>query len=223
MPRAKRPSKRDLEGRKGRAPKYILNPDYSETEEEKENLKDTIIQMGSLIDSSDNPFARADGIRAELMGYFPEEHDSKLPDEGAWILVKKSPETEYTVPPLSIWYALPWPMEDRRRGRGFYRVRIITPRGDLGILPHEYTVIKDITRYVGQEKEGMRFRFLSEDVEIPSDQLFYVMSRGIPRREATMMLLPELKSPNLGWFESSKEIADTFGYEWPSEERLATT
>lgn len=60
------------------------------------------------------------------------------------------------------------------------------------------------------------------DEGIPKDKLFYLRSRGIPKRDAIVMLLKEIRSPAACWIETRKEIASAFVRTWPDERRLAT-
>lgn len=213
-------------------PKYIQNPEWTETEEAKleeaerrEELENTIMaraQMSLSMGSharGENPFAAYDGYVKERSQYFPEEKE--LPKKGSWILVLESPRTEYTVPPFSIWYAKPWYLTDAG-GDTLYRAKIITPRGDLGLWPFEYSVLKDITKLVGREAEGIDFHFMSDNVKLDADVLHYIMSRGIPRREAVLMMLPMVNTQTLGYFKIRKEYADIYDKWWPPAELDAT-
>lgn len=105
----------------GEVQKYVLNPAWSDSEEaahEKETIKNAILT---------HPFARFH----EVEDAFPEDYGKELPEEGAWIRVNSSPNCEYTVPPFSMWRASRWYMDASLAP--IKRVKIITPKGDLGL------------------------------------------------------------------------------------------
>lgn len=173
----------------------------------------------------------------QMHDYFP--GDNEVPEEGCWVLVKHPPHTEYTVPPLSMWFATPWPfqrarqkkeqMVGTRRSAQFrrpepHRVKIVTPRGDLGLFPHEYARIDDMTKYYEFINDGMKIRFFGTTEGVPEDKLFYLRSRGIGKAEAISMLLQEIKAHGVCWLEPSDEVANAFCRleDIPDKERLAT-
>jgi hypothetical protein len=122
--------------RSNRSVPMIVDPAYAESDEARENVSAVLTYGESFED------------------YFP---STPIGPEGTWIMVTKPPICEFTVPPLSMWYATPWPMETGdRAGISIKRLRIQTPMGDLGIFPHECSVVKDISFYLGQEENGMR-------------------------------------------------------------------
>jgi hypothetical protein len=189
--------------------KYILNPDYDESEETRDAV------MNFCVAAS----VRMGGAHDEFQNYFPQDFGKLVPEEGAWIIVHKSPQTEYTVPPFSIWYALPWQMDvGEVAGVKVKRVQILTPKGTLGIFPYEYALAQDIKSYVGREKDGVIFRKLDGEAIFPAEQLFYLQSRGIRRPDACMMLLDQMSGQNFGWFEIAPPYGEYYGQPWPSPE-----
>lgn len=156
---------------------------------------------------------------SEYENNFPSRFKNKVPKGGAWILVKESPPTEFTVPPMSIWFAMPWTMTPDGIGCAPHRVKITTPCGDLGIMPCEYSLVQKVTAYMGREKEGIFIRQMSGNPVVDTDSLFYLMSRGIRRQEATMLLIEQIKDPTFLWFEIAPQYAEFFGRKWPSEAR----
>lgn len=205
---------------------YKLVLDETLTEEQKERLEQedredclnelaTLNSMNSMIPRL-NPFAALD----EFHNYFP--GNNEVPKEGAWIMLKTFPPTEFTVTPFSFWFATPWPMQCTRRDP--HRVKIVTPRGDIGLFPHEYVRVENPEKYFEFIGDGMEIKFftnLKEDA-LPKDKLFYLRSRGIAKKDALAMLIGSIKSHGVFWLETQKEIAMTFCRDWPSEERLAT-
>lgn len=202
------------------------------TEEERQAEQDHLSNCiaGTI---SDGSFESGLGRVNEFLSYFP--GNNKVEEAGNWILVKESPPTHYTVPPLSIWFATPWPMDgypkrqEGRRRRGdddrerhqIHRVRVLTPRGELGLFPHEYSKIDDITRYLEFIGDGMEIKFFGGVEGVPKDQLFYLRTRGIPKHEAIKMLLGNIRSPEVCWIEARPEVCAAFGLKWPHESRLA--
>jgi hypothetical protein len=136
--------------------------------------------------------------------------------------VKRPPFTEYTVPPFSFWFAEPWPHKNERHCS--HRVKIITPKGELGLYPREYVIVKDIAKYYEFLGSGMEMKFFGNDDGVPKDKLFYMRSRGIAKRDAIALLIGSIKAHGVCWIETTREIAETFcrDNDFPSEERLAT-
>lgn len=154
----------------------------------------------------------------EFQNYFP--GTNKLPPEGAWVLVKNPPFTEYTVPPFSIWFGEPWEHGQERHSSN--RIKIVTPRGELGLYPREYSLIEKPEKYYEFIGEGLEVKFFGNEDGVPKEPLFYLRSRGIAKKDALIMLIGQVKAHGVMWIEASREICKTLGKEWPSEERLAT-
>lgn len=148
---------------------------------------------------------------------FPERFGKMLPKDGSWIRVQDPPHCEYTVPPFSIWFAVPWPMSGSEPKPK--RVKISTPAGELGIFPHEYCLVEDITQWFGREPEGVFLRQMNANPVVDVDQLFYLMSRGITRQSATMLLIEQIKDPTFLWIEVAPQYGEYFGKEWPAHAR----
>lgn len=189
--------------KKGR---YIANPAWENSAECREEVERQCA----------GPF----GAQDEFENYYPQDALKAIPEEGAWIVVQKPPSCEYTVPPFSIWYATNWQMDaGERSGVKLKRVKIITPKGDLGLFPCEYSVVDDIRTYVGRESDGILFHTMNGDAAFPTEQLFYLQSRGVRRPDACMMLLEQMHDPTFGWFEIAPPYGAHFGKEWPRPER----
>ncbi len=206
---------------------YVLVPRSDLTQEHAEKIKtdeiDTYmnaqVQMMNAC-MPENFFQNGLAAIAERRAFLP--GDQKLSDEGDWIMVTTPPPTEYTVPPMSFWFALPWLMEGHG-GHPMHRVKIITPRGNLGLFPHEYSKVTDVSRYYEFFGNGIEPIFFGAgEGGVPSDALHYLRSRGISKAEAIKMLIGSIKSPDVLYLMTDKSITDTFGMEWPHESRLAT-
>jgi hypothetical protein len=150
---------------------------------------------------------------AERQQLRPEEYSKEI-DEGAWIIVIDPPNTEYTVEHLSCWYALPDPYHHEKTHRRSeftvvrYRVRILTPKGPLWLWPHEYIVLKDATELFNAE--GVEVHYLSNHAEVDPDHLFFLRQRGIPKQQALMMLIGEVKEQNFCYFTMPEEAQEMF-------------
>lgn len=140
---------------------------------------------------------------------FPQMYGKHLGEKGKWIMVTHTPCTEYSVPPLSIWYAIPGEIRSRRvfpitaelelYGKPSVEdillevapkvAKIITPKGELSLFPHEYKLIDMtlITQFA--DGEHIKVHYLDKNAAPSSDALFYLRSRGIGKAEAINMLL----------------------------------
>lgn len=198
---------------------FVPNEDIPEEEllAEKMDKVAGMLSIGVRLAGPDShfPFAAAE----QFHDYFP--GDNEVPEGGAWILVKTPPPTEYTVPPLSIWFAEPWPLDSEQYDS--HRVKIVTPRGELGLFPREYSRIEDPGRYYEFIGDGMEIHFFGTgDVGVPELPLFYLRSRGIAKKDAISMLIGSIKAHGVCWIESDPSICAHFGKEWPAQYRLAT-
>lgn len=187
-------------------PKYIVNPDWDEAAALYEDFRSN--SMNSIQD---------------VESTFPEKYGKKLAEGGQWVMVMTPPGTKFQIPPFSIWFAQNWPMEMDERGRGRKgplpkRARILTPCGDLGVFPHEYSVVEDASAYLGREKEGILLHMMNGQPAVNQEHLHYLMSRGIRRQDALLMLIHTIKDPTFLWFELAPKYGQTFGRPWPSPE-----
>lgn len=198
--------------------KWVFVPSSKLSPEEQEEVKFNEVleglQLQAMMGSRSYPFAALDAFQ----DYFPGRN--KVPDGGGWILVKTPPPTEYTVPPLSIWFAEPWPIERERNST--HRVKILTPKGELGLFPREYSLIEDPAKYYEFVGQGMEIRFFGNEEGVPKDALFYLRSRGISKKDALCMLIADIKAHGVMWIETDRQIASVFVREFPDESRLAT-
>lgn len=168
--------------------------------------------------ANENPVSALDEFHDYLPG------DNEVPKDGAWILIKKSPPTEYTVPPMSIWFATPWPLTGRGNRPQPHRVKIVTPKGELGLWPREYSRITAVEKYYEFLGGGMEIKFFGSEAGVPPDKLFYLRSRGIAKKDAITLLIGSIKAHGVCWIESSRETALVFvrENEFPDPKRLAT-
>jgi hypothetical protein len=206
--------------------KWVFVPDEPLTPEQQRKAdEDTVWNMiGVSVYLQPDMRARFAAL-GQFYDYFPDANE--VPDGGAWILVKKPPlSTEYTVPPFSLWFAEPWPMESSSGQPVPKRVKILTPRGDLGLFPREYALAREPGKYYEFIGNGMSIHFFSGNVlgGVPEMPLFYLRSRGVSKADAIALLIGTIKSPGVCWMETDREVAATYvrDDEWPSDDRLAT-
>lgn len=185
-------------------PRFIPNPEYEGSETQKE---EALSQAWTLND---------------YYTFQPDECNSDIPKEGCWIMVKKSPPTDFTVPPLSMWYAFDDPIPRGNSGLTYHRARILTPKGDLWLWPAEYTKVKDISVYFGFKENEVHIILLGGE-GVNSESLFYLRSRGISKADAIKMLLGEVKSQNVAFitFHPDAVACFTRDYDMPKPDRLA--
>jgi hypothetical protein len=158
--------------------------------------------------------------QGEFEDLFPQDYGKALHPTGNWIQVQKPPHCEITVPPFSIWFAEPWPTEAGVVcGVHAKRAKIVTPKGTLGLWPHEFSVVEDMTHWIGREDEGVMVRTMNDRPAMDKEQLFYLMSRGITRQRAALMLINQIKDPTFLWIEIAPQYGEYFGREWPTPER----
>ncbi len=175
-----------------------------------------MLSIGQFLNRNANPFAAVE----QFNDYFPGEN--MVPEGGAWIMVKTPPSCEYTVTPLSFWFAEPWPIQGERHCS--HRVKIITPRGELGFFPREYSLIKDPGKFYEFVGQGITPKFFGNDNEegIPRDKLFYLRSRGISKADAITMLVGSVTAHSVLWLETSREVCEQMGFtDWPADSRNA--
>lgn len=195
-------------------PENELTPE--QIEDNLEADKDEVMSKISVFGDPNYPFARID----EFHDYFP--GNNEVPKGGSWIMVTKDPGTRYIPPPLSIWFATAWPMFSGRHQ--IHRVKILTPKGELGLFPHEYSRVENPEKYYEFIGDGMTVKFFggAGTKGVPADALFYLRSRGVSLKDAMIMLIGSIKAHGVLWLETDENVIKTFGYEWPAEHRLAT-
>lgn len=196
--------------------KWVFVPNENRNPEEVEQEAMEEVSTGLCLFRTD--FAGRCAAVEEFTNYFP--GTNKVPEGGAWVLVKHPPQCEYTVPPLSIWFAEPWPIDNERHCS--HRVQIVTPRGSLGLFPREYSLIENPEKYYEFIGDGMEMKFFGNDEGVPELPLFYLRSRGISKKDAIAMLIGQIKAHGVCWIETNPETCAVFGKEWPEKSSLAT-
>lgn len=163
------------------------------------------------------------GWRECVEDYFPEEYGKRLPETGAWIMLLMSVNVgkeiapgvaePITLPHLSIWYGMPALLTCGEHFDVRPSVAVVqTPQGEVRVFPHEYTIVKDLSAYLGMtEEEGFYIHFMREEGGFDVDALFYLMSRGIPKGEARRLLLPTLADPYFCYFTFHPAYSEAFG------------
>jgi hypothetical protein len=145
--------------------------------------------------------------------YMPATEGKEIPADGAWILVVEEPFTElrakFRVPLLSMWRARPHQLNSgaiSRNGITLYpqQAVIATPAGDLHLWAHEY-VIADRPMQLAADPDATLHTLGGEPV-LDELELFYLMSRGIPHRDAVMMLFDKVTSLDFVYITFPEEI-----------------
>lgn len=206
---------------------FVRNPGVTDEQEaealEREKMEQVteMLGLGSMlapVGDMRQRFAAAESFQ----DYFP--GNNKVPEDGGWILVKTPPPCEYTVPPLSIWFAEPWPIVNERFCS--HRVKIMTPKGELGLFPREYSLVNNPEKYYEFIGQGVTIKFFGgASADMPEDlkaKLFYIRSRGVGKAEALSMLIGSIKLHGVLWLEADQQLAACFGMDWPHQAKLAT-
>lgn len=194
--------------------KWVFVPTSEMTlEEQQAHYDDAVMKYISGMPSADMR-----GRIAAFENYLPGEN--KLPEGGDWIMVRVAPHTQYTVPPMSIWFAEPWPMNNERFASN--RVKVLTPRGDLGLFPCEYSRIRNPATFLEFVGKGMSLHFFGQETGVPVEKLFYLQAKGVSRKDALGMLIGEIRAHGVLWMETDREIVAQFYYDYPAEAALAT-
>ncbi|MCX5103495.1 hypothetical protein [Streptomyces sp. NBC_00439] len=152
-------------------------------------------------EAADEGYFLAASIGAEPSMYFPEQDGKAVPEDGAWIIVVEEPFTElrsrFRVPPLSMWRARPHELNTDAIVLKDVEIHpqqaiIATPGGDLHLWPHEYVVVDHPMMLVSDPDATLHS--LGGQPVLDEDAVFYLMSRGIPRHEAVMVLFDTVTS-----------------------------
>ncbi|WP_424863026.1 hypothetical protein [Streptomyces sp. MMS24-I29] len=184
-----------------------VNPEWQAWDDERRRL------------AADEGWQVAASIGAEPSMYFPEQEGKAIPEEGAWILVVEEPMTElrsrFRVPPLSMWRARPHELNSGAitvgHGRQAVQVYpkqaiIATPGGDLHLWPHEYAVA-DRPMELASDHDAT-LHSLGGQPALDEDELFYLMSRGIPRHDAVMLLFDNVEVPDFVYVTFPERVTD---------------
>lgn len=158
------------------------------------------------------------------MTYWPEDYDRGIGDDGAWIIIVEVPHTGlgWDVPPMSMWRARRTSCRSGALVIGGTPTRqqyapwmpqqavIATPAGDLHLWPHEYVVIGDPSAFIGED--GVEMHTLGGDPVLPDDdeRLFYLMSRGIGRHDAALMLIGDIRNLDFAYFTFPDDVVAYF-------------
>ncbi|MBP5897910.1 SufD family Fe-S cluster assembly protein [Streptomyces scabiei] len=178
-----------------------------------------IRSLVAMKEHADDGWSIAASIGAEPSMYFPEQDGKAVPEEGAWIIVVEEPMTElrsrFRVPELSMWRARPHQLNSgaitvghgKQAAKVYPKQAVIaTPRGDLHLWPHEY-VVADRPMELASDPEATLNSLGGEPV-LDEEELFYLMSRGIQRHEAVMLLFDKVTSLDFVYVTFPKEVTD---------------
>lgn len=201
------PKPRRSKAKKGPPGKWVFVADSPE--EAREHREQRVHALLSPFPSSS--FHDRCATVDQFYDYCP--HESQiLPEGGGWVLVKNPPGTEYTVEPLSLWFAEAWPMDGDLVP---YRIKVVTPQGMLGLFPHEYAAV-DVNKYIEFIGHGYSAMFFTNPTGITDaafkEKLLYIRSRGVGKAEAFSMLIGELKQHGVLWLDADQEVKDSIGY-----------
>ncbi|MER6520064.1 hypothetical protein ABT246_24820 [Streptomyces sp. NPDC001553] len=119
--------------------------------------------------------------------------------------------SRFRIPPLSMWRARPHELNS-----GAVRINdasitpkqvvIATPGGDLHLWPHEYVAAERPMELASDPDATLNS--LGGQPVLDEEELFYLMSRGIPRHEALMLLLDKVTSLDFVYVTLPKEVTD---------------
>lgn len=157
-----------------------------------------------------DPFSSANmlgsGISSLNMAvYLPEDYDALVPPKGAWILLHEvASQFLDQVQPYEIYWAIPDDYAPQGiDGRIQHRVKIRTTVADLWLWPYEYKCVSNIDTYVNMSPKEVSMVLLDESDRASgqlSEQMCYIMSRGIRRADAMRMLAGQMESPTHFFF-----------------------
>lgn len=160
--------------------------------------------------------AHAAAVFGDLLSgdiYDPRENQM-IPKSGAWaIIIRPLPPLERgldeQVTMGRVFWCEQMPNADEQGflPDGRYKVQCRSPFGDLCLWPYEYRVLSASYLTMAWQEGGFTFHPSAKSEDQFSEQLFYCMSRGISRADATVMCLGTMSGP-VGWFEPSDEVAD---------------
>ena len=165
--------------------------------------------------ASDDGWFEAASAGFEPSMYFPEQEGKDIPEDGAWIIVVEEPFTElrsrFRIPPLSMWRAREHELNSgafTSNGVKVYpkQAIIATPAGDLHLWPHEYVVAERPMELASDPDATLNS--LGGQPVLDEDELFYLMSRGIPHHEAVMLLFDKVTSLDFVFVTFPEEITD---------------
>lgn len=139
-----------------------------------------------------------------------------IPEVGAWAMITRSlPAIEGDIDrefrPGRVFY-----VERLRSGvdsegfgpDGTYKVRCLSPWGELCLWPYEYGTIDSTTLVELWTAGELVFHPLRVDEARFSEVAFYARSRGIGLADAAVMALGGLAGAGVGWFEPRSDLAE---------------
>lgn len=162
---------------------------------------------------------------SEMMRYYPEKYNKKLPKNGGWIIVTSIPGVVVEAQPelFGVYYAKAVPIKkqisvaefarNRIRVYDYYKVKINTLFGELCLWPHEYSLISnidDVLDGVGEEYEMVK---LGGDTNYDQSKVHYLGTRGISQAEVYQMLMGSINSTTFAFFRlASQEYKDYYQF-----------
>lgn len=145
--------------------------------------------------------------------YDPHENQM-LPETGAWVMIRRQlPPIERGVDKQVTIGRVFWSErladsdEEGFRPDGTYKVRCLSPFGELCLWPYEYVTMDPKFLISAWQEGAIKFHPTGIAESQFNDQVFYCMSRGISRADAVVMSLGTMTGP-IGWFEPDQEIVE---------------
>jgi hypothetical protein len=182
-----------------------------------------------------HPYYRDEDVQEQIIDLCPDldtlwaavpEERCELPPEGDWIILREQPYTNIPSPPLySMWRARPvyhsrifkrvsaggrsrtvnWPL---------LRARIVTPYGELTLLPREYLRVRDLRVWLDEVGSGVTLHLMGAEPEGAfAERLFYLRARGLRYPDALRLLLPETADQALAWLSLDEPSGEAEKYE----------
>lgn len=197
----------------GRAPRAPRKYDDAERTRVTPEWLDWYAQQQELASTEGWEDLAAAGYEPSM--YFPDMDGKAIPEEGAWILVVEEPYTElrarFRVPLLSMWRARPHTLNSGGVSTHGITVHpkqavIATPAGDLHLWAHEYVVATSPMQLASDPDATLHS--LGGQPVLDEDELFYLMSRGISRHDAVMLLFDRVQSLDFVYVTFPDEVTE---------------
>jgi hypothetical protein len=207
-----------------RVPRFIAGDDpfvggtltYEMTDEEKD--KQEMFVGASLAPNEDmaDRLRAVEGMMLNREVYNPSA-SKRFKRPGTWVMLLRVPPVGLPIRDKSIHATkvmsrglMFWARHDEGtdefgfNAKGLYKVVTTTPWGEVHLWPYEYSVMDPVAITKMYQAGELIFHPMTKRPTF-TDELFYVMSRGVPVEEAMPMVLGGMVGP-IGWFEPSPEL-----------------
>jgi len=143
---------------------------------------------------------------------FDPDAGKTIPKKGAYVMILRplpiAPPFDKITPGMVFWAKHPQGTDSRGfDAKGYYKVELFTPWGTPHVWPYEYSPIQG-SRLVALYDAG-ELLFHPQHIELASLEmrLYYLMSRGISKEQALLLMLGKLNK-NIGWWEPRQDLKD---------------